>query len=138
MGIEVDRSVTVSEWVIDHIIKNALHLPRDMSYKEAAKPYLGTMIGGHAQETIGNTILYAQKGYDGVLQIYPLTCMPEIVAECILPAIERDFNIPIMTLIIDEMTGEAGYQTRVEAFVDLLYKRRESGHIEKEWALLGN
>ena len=138
MGIEVDRSVTVSEWVIDHIIKNALHLPRDLSYIKVAEPYLGAMIGGHAQETIGNTILYAQKGYDGVIQIYPLTCMPEIVAESILPAVERDFNIPILTLIIDEMTGEAGYETRLEAFVDLLYQRRESGPIEERWALLGN
>jgi predicted nucleotide-binding protein (sugar kinase/HSP70/actin superfamily) len=29
-----------------------------------------------------------------------------------------------MTLVVDEMTGEAGYITRLEAFVDLLSKRR--------------
>jgi predicted nucleotide-binding protein (sugar kinase/HSP70/actin superfamily) len=138
MGIEVNRAVTVSGWVIDHIIKGALHLPRDMSYAEVAKPYLGTMIGGHAQETIGNTILYARNGYDGVIQIYPLTCMPEIVAESILPAVERDFNIPILTLIIDEMTVEAGYLTRLEAYVDLLNKRRERAAFEGEWLLSGN
>jgi predicted nucleotide-binding protein (sugar kinase/HSP70/actin superfamily) len=50
--------------------------------------------------------------------------MPEIVAESILPSIERDLNIPVLTLIIDEMTGEAGYLTRLEAYTDLLYKRR--------------
>lgn len=137
MGIEVDRSVTISEWVIDHIIKTALHLPRDLSYAEEAKPYLGAMIGGHAQETIGNTVLYAKKGYDGIVQIYPLTCMPEIVAESILPAIERDFDIPILTLIIDEMTGEAGYQTRLEAFIDLLKKRRERVRVGEVSALPG-
>lgn len=136
MGIEVDRAVTISEWVVDHIIKTALHLPRDTRYIDAAKPYLGTMIGGHAQETIGNTILYAKEGYDGVLQIYPLTCMPEIVAQSILPAIERDYNIPILTLIIDELTGEAGYMTRLEAFIDLLKKRRERTSIAEETSLL--
>jgi len=125
MGIEVSRPVTISLWVVDHMIKHALHLPRDFRYAEAAKPYLGTMIGGHAQETIGNTVLFAKEGYDGVVQIYPLTCMPEIVAESIIPAIERDFDIPVLTLIIDEMTGEAGYMTRVEAFVDLLHRRKE-------------
>lgn len=130
MGIEVDRQVTVSGWIIDHILKTALHLPRDMSYVKAAKPYLGTMIGGHAQETIGNTVLYAQSGYDGVVQIYPFTCMPEIVAQSILPAVERDFDIPVLTLIIDEMTGEAGYLTRIEAFVDLLNHRREKAAVE--------
>jgi len=64
--------------------------------------------------------------------------MPEIVAESILPAVERDYNIPILTLIIDEMTGEAGYMTRIEAFVDLLRKRRERGEIAENLVLSGN
>jgi predicted nucleotide-binding protein (sugar kinase/HSP70/actin superfamily) len=125
MGVEVHREVTVSQWIIEHILKNALHLPRDIEYARLAKPYIGAMIGGHAQETIGNTIMYAKKGFEGVIQIYPLTCMPEIVAESILPVVERDFDIPVLTLIIDEMTGEAGYMTRIEAFIDLLARRRE-------------
>ena len=135
MGIEVDRKVTVSNWIFEHILKTALHLPRDMRYARAAKPYLGKMIGGHALETIGNTVLYAKDGYDGVIQIFPLSCMPEIVAKSILPTVEKDFGIPILTLIIDEMTGGAGYMTRVEAFTDLLKKRRESTEIEGEWIL---
>jgi len=133
MGAEIHRPVNVSGWIIEHIIKHALHLPRNLRYAEAAKPYLGTMIGGHAQETVGNTVLFAKDGFDGVIQIYPLTCMPEIVAQSILPAIERDFDIPILTLIIDEMTGEAGCYTRLEAFMDLLQKRRERKEaIDKE------
>lgn len=138
MGVEVDRTNTISGWIIEHMLKAIVPFKKDIRYKEAAKPYLGTMIGGHAQETIGNTVLYAQKGYDGIVQIYPLTCMPEIVAESILPAVERDYNIPILTLIIDEMTGEAGYMTRIEAFVDLLNKRRERKEIGKNFALSGN
>jgi len=125
MGVEVDRKVTVSNWIIEHMIKKPLHLPRDLKYQDAAKPWLGAMIGGHAQETIGHTVLYAQQGYDGVIQIFPFSCMPEIVAESLLPVVERELDIPVLTLIIDEMTGEAGYMTRVEAFVDMLEKRRE-------------
>lgn len=135
MGIEVDRAVTVSGWIIEHMLKNVLPVKKDLQYTEAAKPYLGRMIGGHAQETVGNTVLYAKKGYDGIVQIYPLTCMPEIVAQSILPSIERDYDIPILTLIIDEMTGEAGYMTRIEAFVDLLNKRRERLKVGKNIAL---
>lgn len=138
MGIEADRKVTVSGWLIEHILKAALHLPRDMRYAKAAKPYLGTMIGGHALETIGNTVLYAKNGYDGVIQIFPLSCMPEIVAESLLPAVEKDCGIPVLTLIIDEMTGEAGYMTRVEAFADLLKRRRETTEIEGKWIFSGN
>jgi predicted nucleotide-binding protein (sugar kinase/HSP70/actin superfamily) len=135
MGIEVDRSITVSEWIIEHMLKNILPVKKNLDYMEAAEPYLGKMIGGHAQETRGNTVLYAKKGYDGVVQIYPLTCMPEIVAQSILPAVERDFEMPVLTLIIDEMTGEAGYMTRIEAFVDLLIKRKERLGIGKNIAL---
>ena len=113
-------------------------IKKDDGFKIAAKPYLGAMIGGHAQETIGNTVIYANKNYDGVIQIYPLTCMPEIVAESILPSIERDLGFPILTLIIDELTGEAGYMTRVEAFIDLLEKRRERTEVGNEIALSGS
>ena len=52
--------------------------------------------------------------------------MPEIVAKSILSTVSRDLNFPIMTLILDEMTGEAGFMTRLEAFVDLLQRRRRS------------
>lgn len=138
MGIEVHRSVTISSWIVEHILKKALHLPRDMRYAKFAKPYLETMIGGHAQETIGNTIMYAKSGYDGVIQIYPLTCMPEIVAESILPSVEKDYDIPVLTLIIDEMTGEAGYLTRLEAFIDLLIRRRERAGFEEKRILSWN
>jgi predicted nucleotide-binding protein (sugar kinase/HSP70/actin superfamily) len=61
--------------------------------------------------------------------------MPEIVAESLLPHIERELGIPVLTLIIDEMTGEAGYMTRVEAFIDMLEKRREREKYEGSWAL---
>lgn len=125
MGVEADRKVTVSDWIVEHMIKKALHLPRDLKYQDAAKPWLEAMIGGHAQETIGHTVMYANQGHDGVIQIFPFSCMPEIVAESLLPIVERELDIPVLTLIIDELTGEAGYMTRVEAFVDMLEKRRE-------------
>ncbi|WP_094547079.1 2-hydroxyacyl-CoA dehydratase [Petroclostridium xylanilyticum] len=138
MGIEVDRSLNVSHWIVEHMIKQALHLRKHRPYEEAAQPYLSTMIGGHAQDTIGNSVLYARQGYDGVIQLYPFTCMPEIVAESILPAVSNDLDIPILTLIIDELTGEAGYKTRIEAFVDMLARRKERKLRNNEYVLSGN
>ncbi|MGE4283190.1 MAG: 2-hydroxyacyl-CoA dehydratase [Clostridia bacterium] len=138
MRIEVDRSLNVSGWIIEHMIKPALHLKKNRPYEKAAQPYLNAMIGGHGQETVGNSILYAQQGYDGVIQIYPFTCMPEIVAQSILPMVSNDMNIPILTLIIDELTGEAGYETRIEAFVDMLARRKERSQVRNEYVLSGN
>ena len=124
MGVYTERKVTVSQWIVDHMLKKKLHLPVDESYLKEAEPYIGAMIGGHTQHTVGNSVLHGKDGFDGIIHIYPLGCMPEIVSQSILPNIENDYDIPIMTLIIDEMTGEAGFDTRLEAFVDLLYKRR--------------
>jgi len=53
MGVEVHRANTISGWIIEHILKAVVPFTKDKRYAEAAKPYLGTMIGGHAQETIG-------------------------------------------------------------------------------------
>ena len=44
----------------------------------------------------------------------------------ILPRIRHDLNIPIIPFILDEQSGRAGMKTRLEAFIDLLYRRRET------------
>jgi predicted nucleotide-binding protein (sugar kinase/HSP70/actin superfamily) len=51
--------------------------------------------------------------------------MPEIVAQSILPRISRELSFPVLTLVFDEHTGKAGVLTRLEAFVDLLRRKRE-------------
>jgi predicted nucleotide-binding protein (sugar kinase/HSP70/actin superfamily) len=57
--------------------------------------------------------------------------MPEIITRQILSSVLSDYNIPVMSLIFDEMTGENGYITRIEAFVDMLNIRRENNKNEK-------
>ena len=52
--------------------------------------------------------------------------MPEIVSKSIPPAYPGDKDFPIMTLVVDELIGEAGYITRIEAFVDLLEREIKS------------
>ncbi|HZJ76339.1 MAG TPA: 2-hydroxyacyl-CoA dehydratase [Oscillospiraceae bacterium] len=131
LGVEIEKSLKISRWANEHLFLNPLGLTSEKETWEAAEPYLRTMIGGHARETIGYAVRYARAGFDGIIQVYPLTCMPEIVAQSILPTIEKDYNIPYLCLIVDEMTGEAGYMTRLEAFVDLLRRRKETNEGEK-------
>ncbi|MBF8981918.1 CoA protein activase [Lutibacter sp. B2] len=131
MGVEVHRSVTSSEFINEQIdFVPFIHSSKKEVHR-AASPYLDTEVGGHARNTIGNTVLYSEKNFDGVIHLLPLTCMPEIVAQSILFTVEKEKNIPILKLVLDEMTGEAGYLTRIEAFVDLLKRRRESIFNEK-------
>ena len=93
--------------------------------RKVAKPYLPYRVGGDAQESIGDTVIHKRKGFNGMVHLYPFTCMPEIISRSILPQISNEYNMPVLSLVIDEQTGEAGFQTRLEAFVDLLKRNRE-------------
>lgn len=138
LGAEVDKSITVSYWVINHLIKEALHLHNKNELQEASYPYLRSFVGGHGQESVANTVLYKRRGYDGVIHLLPFTCMPEIVARSVLPEVSHRYGIPVMTLVLDEMTGEAGYMTRLEAFVDLIRRKKEMKGLYGERILSGD
>jgi len=131
LGVEVHKSLTAGEWIMENLFYRTFGRSNEDDVRIAATPYMNTCIGGHARETLGHSILYNAKGYDGAVQVLPFGCMPEIVAMSILPTIQEDKNFPILTLIIDEMTGEAGTLTRIEAFVDLLRNRKEKTKNEK-------
>lgn len=123
-GVSTKRGLTPTWWV-----KNMALSPvklNSLSIKRASKKYLSIEIGGHARECIGEAVLSCEEGFDGAIQILPMGCMPEIVSKSILPSISRNNNFPIMSLVVDDMTGEAGYITRVEAFIDLLERRRDN------------
>jgi predicted nucleotide-binding protein (sugar kinase/HSP70/actin superfamily) len=98
--------------------------PEDIALMNETKKYMRHNVGTYAQDTIKDAIRYAEKGYDGIIQIYPFNCMPEITARNILPKISTDYKTPILYLPVDEQTGDAGFTTRIEAFVDLINIRR--------------
>ncbi len=131
MGVDVHRSVTTGKFVREQLDFLPFMHSNKKNVHRAAHPYIEMDIGGHCRHTVGDTVLFGEKGFDGVVHLLPFTCMPEIVAQSILPTVEKDKNIPILKLVLDEMTGEAGYVTRLEAFVDLLWKRREYAQDEK-------
>ena len=119
MGVYVRRSIFLTSFARTDVFGRG-----SSSVKELACPYLPENVGGHGQSSVGETILYARRGFDGVIQLAPFTCIPEIVAKSIMPHLSRDHDIPVLTLFIDEQTGPAGIETRLEAFVDLLRSRR--------------
>jgi predicted nucleotide-binding protein (sugar kinase/HSP70/actin superfamily) len=90
----------------------------------AAARYLGVDVGAECNVTVGDTVEYKKRGYDGIVHVMPFTCMPEIVAEGILPRVKGDTGMPVITFALDEQTSNAGMQTRLEAFVDLLTRQR--------------
>ena len=121
--VEVIRSFYLSDWIKHNVV---LRRMLDKRIKKVASPYLAYGICGHGQENIAETILYARAGIDGIIHLAPFGCMPEIVAKSILPSISRDTDTPLLYLSLDEHAGEAGIVTRIEAFLDLLKRKREN------------
>ena len=126
MGVQTRRTLTVSSFLKDAIIpkifkKGETHLERAF---RLAKPYLSRDIGGDALECISDVAYANENGKDGIIHISPFTCMPEIMSQNIFPAMRENCEIPILPLIMDEQTGKAGYLTRLEAFVDLMRRRK--------------
>lgn len=136
MGVQVRRSLTVGGFLKDAIIpkifkKGETHLER--AYR-MAKPYLMRDIGGDALECVSDVLYAEEKGKDGIIHISPFTCMPEIMSQNIFPKMRENVDIPILTLIMDEQTGKAGYLTRLEAFVDLMRRKKMRTKIKAETA----
>jgi len=129
LGAEVKRSIYLSSWVNDHLLGSVLPLESTKEACRLAAPYLNYFVGGHGRETVGSAVKYSREGFDGIIQIAPLTCGPEIVAEAILPEVSLCEGIPVMTIYMDEQSGEAGLITRLEAFVDMIRRKKFSQKI---------
>lgn len=125
LDAEVTRSIYLSEWVNDHLLGGLVKKSHHRNIIACAQPYLSHWVGGHGQETVGSTVDFARRHYDGVIQIGPLTCMPEIVAQSILPSISNKEEIPCMSLWFDEHSGQAGVNTRLEAFIDMVRRNKQ-------------
>jgi len=132
MGVEVVRSIYLSEWVITNLVLHTFYLRDDREHYQLAAPYLDHFVGGHGIESISNTVKYARAGMDGVIHVAPLTCMPEIVAKTILPGVSLGENIPVLTLMLDEHSAEAGILTRLEAFCELLWQRKRMPKVRRQ------
>ncbi len=134
MGVQVRRSLTLTSFLKDAIIpkilrKGETHLQRAI---RLAKPYLMRDIGGDSLECVSDVVYADERGADGIIHLSPFTCMPEIMSQNIFPAMRENCEIPILALIMDEQTGRAGYITRLEAFVDLMRRRKRKMQTEKQ------
>ena len=128
MGVQTRRSLTVGSFLKDAIIPKAFRPPEThlQRAERMAKPYLMRDIGGDALECVSDVVFADEKGKDGIIHISPFTCMPEIMSQNIFPTMREEHEIPILTLIMDEQTGKAGYITRLEAFVDLMRRKKRA------------
>ena len=62
---------------------------------------------------------------DGIIHLTAFGCGPDSIIGKLMECYCEDRNIPMMTLRVDEHTGESHVQTRLEAFIDMLNLRKK-------------
>jgi len=121
LGVEVRRKLFISDWTKFSFFLNLLGIDEKRKVHRAAQPYLKRDVGGDGWESVGEKVLHA-RDYDGLIHLAPFTCMPEIMARNIM--LKTKEEIPVLTILCDEQIAKPGMLTRLEAFVDLLQRRR--------------
>jgi len=123
-GIEIHRQMELS-----YHLKKLLFPWKDWIIQKKINPYLKSTVGGHGRDAIYEMLHYAKNDFDGVIHLLPFGCMPEVTVRPILEKIHQKSKIPFLSLSLDEQVAEAGINTRLEAFVDVVlnhYKNKKT------------
>ncbi|MFZ5966720.1 MAG: acyl-CoA dehydratase activase-related protein [Bacillota bacterium] len=97
-----------------------------------AERFDGKLYWTFARRLIGAAYyLIENQSIDGIIYISTFGCgIDSVVADIIEKQVRRKSNIPFMLLTIDEHSGEAGINTRIEAFLDMIrWRGRHENHI---------
>lgn len=122
LGVEVRRPQSLMEWINFNPIMIALGLQEKARSQKAATPYLTRHVGGDGWQSVGEKVLHS-KDWDGLVHLEPFGCLPETMARNIMPTTKEE--LPVLNIIYDEHTGKAGMINRLEAFVDMIYRRKK-------------
>ena len=125
MGAEVTRTVWFTSQITYVLHLDFLNPRSKRSAIKASRPYLRHNIGGECNASIGYPILYLKDGFEGAIQLLHFGCMLEAVAKNILVRVSQEYDLPVLTFSLSENLSETMIDTRLNAFVDLLQKRRE-------------
>jgi len=111
MGASVVTAASVPDDLIDSQTKR---LPKRLFWT-LGKQMIGTAF-----------TFFENEHLDGVIYLTSFGCGPEsLVGELVERWAKHRANLPFMMLTIDEHTGEAGMVTRLEAFTEMIKRRKK-------------
>ena len=92
--------------------------------RQSTEQHLGDTYWTFEYELVGAGAYYLERcKVDGLIAIAAFACGPDAVMLDALRRLAQRYHVPLLGLITDEHTGEAGLVTRVEAFVDMLERK---------------
>lgn len=101
-------------------------LADDKCTKAASKILSTSLYWTYNMELIGSIEHYKGK-VDGIIFLVAFPCGPDSLVTDIC---QRKINdIPVITIVLDELQGEAGLRTRLESFVDIISMKKQEMEI---------
>ncbi|MFZ5967153.1 MAG: acyl-CoA dehydratase activase-related protein [Bacillota bacterium] len=122
----------------EFVSMNAIEMLRDLNVKIITFEMLDEKLmmenlkfmNKHLFWTFSNKLLgagyyfYNNQHIDGIIQVTAFGCGPDSMIGKMLELDSNKFEKPFMTIRVDEHTGESHLQTRVEAFVDMIKRKK--------------
>ena len=115
MGVHLVNAMSISAF--------NLHYNADVARKSVAA-YCEHDMGPTSTFNIAAAKRFAEEGFDGIIHIKSAGCTPEIDVMPVLQRLSRDYHVPVLFLTFDTQTSDAGLDTRLEAFYDMIAMRK--------------
>lgn len=88
------------------------------------KKYVKYKLGADATDNIAWTLQLCSNNIDGIIHIKSTFCTPEIGAMPIISKICSEYEVPLLFFSFDMNTSPTGFETRIEAFQDMIWRRK--------------
>ena len=119
MGVEVHRLMNLTNDMLRGGGKNRQAKIREFSEYS---------MGASSTSDIWQAQNFAERGFDGLIQVKSACCMPETDIMPVLANLSRDYGMPVLYLTYDSQTSDVGLMTRLEAFYDMVEMRKKVNH----------
>lgn len=94
-------------------------------YKEISTSIYWT----YNKELFGSIVCYKDK-VDGIILLSSFPCGPDSLTNEICM---RKLKLPIINIIVDELSNDAGMQTRIESFIDIISEKKKVTNERKNY-----
>ncbi len=99
-------------------------------YKHYVKYMIKDLFWFQANVVTKGGMYYMDKEYvDGIITVSSFNCGISAIYQKLLDIYSKETGKPLMHIVVDEQTGDAGLATRIEAFIDLIRVKRGDGLI---------
>jgi predicted nucleotide-binding protein (sugar kinase/HSP70/actin superfamily) len=110
---EMGAEIIVPEMTDHHVLMDAAtDVPKELYWT-------------YEKEIMGAINYWTEKELvDGIVYVLAFACGPDSLIQVLIEHRAKTYNVPMMSLTIDEHSGEAGLVTRIEAFIDMLMRKK--------------